>query len=88
VLGGTFAATLIKFPLAGVFIAMPVGFAAAFTSDRERPRDYIVQAIKMSKMARKKGLLSLEKSTSGTRFSARACAFASTAATWTTFARS
>ena len=63
VLGGTFAATLIKFPLRGVFIAMPVGFAAAFTSDRERPRDYIVQAIKMSKMARKAGLLSLEKVT-------------------------
>ena len=61
VLGGTFAATLIKFPLGGVFIAMPVGFAAAFTSDRERPRDYIVQAIKLSKLARKSGLLSLEK---------------------------
>ena len=63
VLGGTFAATLIKFPLRGVFIAMPVGFAAAFTSDRERPRDYIVQAIKMSKKARKSGLLSLENVT-------------------------
>ena len=63
VLGGTFAATLIKFPLRGVFIAMPIGFAAAFTSDRERPRDYIVQAIRMSKKARKSGLLSLEKVT-------------------------
>ncbi len=63
VLGGTFAATLIKFPLRGVFVAMPVGFAAAFTSDRERPRDYIVQAIRMSKLARKKGLLSLENVT-------------------------
>ena len=63
VLGWTFAATLIKFPLRGVFIAMPVGFAAAFTSDRERPRDYIVQPIKMSKKARKSGLLSLENVT-------------------------
>lgn len=61
VLGGTFAATLIKFPLRGVFVAMPVGLRAAFTNDRERPRDYIDQAIRMSKIARKSGLLSLEK---------------------------
>ena len=33
VLGGTFAATLIKFPLGGVFIAMPVGFLLAGQMD-------------------------------------------------------
>ena len=34
VVGGTFAATMIKFPLSGVFISLPVGFKAAFTNDR------------------------------------------------------
>lgn len=61
VLGGTFAATMIKFPLSGVFISMPVGFKAAFTNEKERPRDFIRQAINFSKIARSKGLLALDK---------------------------
>lgn len=60
VVGGTFAATMIKFPLSGVFISMPIGIKAAFTNERERPRDYIKIAIRLSKQARKSGLLSLE----------------------------
>ncbi len=61
VLGGTFAATMIRFPLTGVFVVLPVGFKAAFTNEKENPRDLIEQAIKMSMRARKSGLLSLEK---------------------------
>jgi chemotaxis protein MotA len=61
VVGGTFAATMIKFPLSGVFVSMPVGFKAAFTNDRDRPRDYIATAVKLVKRARKDGLISLEK---------------------------
>ena len=60
VVGGTFAATMIKFPLSGVFISMPVGIKAAFTNEKEKPRDYIKLAIRLSKQARKSGLLSLE----------------------------
>ena len=60
VVGGTFAATMVKFPLSGVFIAMPVGFKAAFTNDRAEPRDYITQAIKISKIVRKSGLIAAE----------------------------
>ena len=60
VLGGTFAATMIKFPLSGVFIAMPVGIKAAFTNEKDRPRDFINQAIKLCKIARKKGMLALD----------------------------
>ena len=60
VFGGTFAATLIKFPLRGVFVAVPVGFKAAFTNEKERPRDYIIEAVKLCKRARKNGLLSLD----------------------------
>ena len=61
VVGGTFAATMIKFPLSGVFISMPVGLKAAFMNDREKPRDYITLSVKLVKKARKKGLISLEK---------------------------
>ncbi len=61
VIGGTFAATMIKFPLSGVFISMPVGLKAAFMNDREKPRDYITLAVRLIKKARKNGLVSLEK---------------------------
>jgi len=56
VIGGTFAATLIKFPLTAVFVAMPVGFKAAFTNEKEEPRDYIKTALQLTKRARKTGL--------------------------------
>lgn len=61
VLGGTIAATLIKFPLRGLMTALPLGLKTAFTHDKEKPRDYIEQAIMMSKRARKMGLVSLDK---------------------------
>jgi chemotaxis protein MotA len=60
VLGGTFAATLVKFPLRGVFVALPLGLKAAFIYQKDRPRDYIEQAIALCKRARKNGLVSLE----------------------------
>ena len=61
VFGGTFAAIMIKFPLAGVFIAMPVGFKAAFTNVTEHPRDYIRQSVKLVKLSRKSGHVVLER---------------------------
>ena len=60
VVGGTFAATMIKFPMSGFFISMPVGMKAAFTNDGDQPRDYIKLAIKLVKKGRKSGLISLE----------------------------
>lgn len=48
VIGGTFAATMIKFPLSGFFISMPVGMKAAFTNDSEQPRDYIRAPLKIT----------------------------------------
>ncbi len=62
VCGGTFAATLVKFPLHGVFVALPLGLRAAFTNDKTEPRDYIRTAIKLSKRARKDGAHTLENS--------------------------
>lgn len=60
VVGGTFSACMVKFPFSGVFIAMPVGFKAAFSNDKDQPRDYIKQAIKISKLVRTKGLIAAE----------------------------
>ncbi len=61
VIGGTFAATMVRFPMHGVFVAFPVGMQAAFMNTKEQPRDYIEQAITMVKKARKSGPHSLEK---------------------------
>ena len=60
VLGGTFAATMIKFPMSGFMTALPIGIKAAFTNDKTDPRDFIYQAVAMSKRARKSGLVSLD----------------------------
>ena len=52
VVGGTLAATMIKFPMSGILIAFPVGLKAAFTNEKDSPRDYIRDAIKLSKIGR------------------------------------
>ncbi len=61
VCGGTFAATLIKFPIAGVFVAFFVGTKAAFINEKESPREIVDLTMRLVKRARKVGLLGLEK---------------------------
>ncbi|MCG8510369.1 MAG: MotA/TolQ/ExbB proton channel family protein, partial [Rhodospirillales bacterium] len=61
VIGGTFAATLIKFPLSTVWTAFTVGLRAVFVSETDDPRALIDQAIKLTRQARKRGLVGLEK---------------------------
>ena len=61
VCGGTFAATLIKFPIAGVFVAFFVGTKAAFVNEKESPREIVDLTMRLVKRARKVGLLGLEK---------------------------
>ncbi len=60
VVGGTFAATLIKFPIKTVFTAFRVGLHAAFVGDTDNPRDLIDLAIDLAKKSRKGGMLALE----------------------------
>ncbi|CCQ73598.1 motility protein A [Magnetospira sp. QH-2] len=60
VFGGTFAATLVKFPLAGVFVALPVGAKAAFTNEKIKPRAYIKESLRLVKKARQDGLHTVE----------------------------
>jgi chemotaxis protein MotA len=61
VVGGTFAATLIKFPLRDVFVAFRTGIKAAFVTDKETPRQLIDVALDLAKKVRKGGLLALEE---------------------------
>jgi len=61
VIGGTMAATLIRFPLVSVLIAFTVGVRAAFINEADDPRELIDLAIKLTKQARKAGLAKLEK---------------------------
>ncbi|MBI1986075.1 MAG: MotA/TolQ/ExbB proton channel family protein [Rhodospirillales bacterium] len=68
VLGGTFAATLIKFPISGVFVAFFVGIKAAFVNENETPREIIDLTMRLVKRARKSGLIGLEKIRVGNSF--------------------
>ncbi|ROR34789.1 flagellar motor protein PomA [Inmirania thermothiophila] len=60
VVGGTIAATLIKFPLANFLSAFSVA-AKAFIFKIESPEELIKDAVRLAETARKAGLLELEK---------------------------
>lgn len=60
VVGGTLAATLIKFPLTNVMDAFTVGLRAVFVNETDNPRALINQAVKLSNIVRKNGLVSLD----------------------------
>lgn len=60
VVGGTFAATLIKFTLSSVLVALKVGLKAALTNATNDPREIIDQSLEMAALARKSGVLALE----------------------------
>ncbi len=61
VVGGTFAATLVKFPLTTVWTALTVGLRAVFVNEADDPRLLINQAIKFVKLVRSEGVKALEK---------------------------
>ena len=61
VLGGTFAATLIKFPLSQVFTALMLGIKAAFVGERESPHDLVNLTVECARRMRKDGPLALAK---------------------------
>lgn len=60
VVGGTFAATLIKFPLATVFTAFFEGIRAAFGSQHAHPRALVDEALELTRLNRRQGTLALE----------------------------
>jgi len=68
VIGGTFAATLIKFPIANLAGALWDGIKVAFISRRTDAQQLIEQAGALATVARKKGVLALEDQPIGNAF--------------------
>ena len=68
VCGGTFAATLVKFPITKVFIAFKVGLQAAFVADKDDALSLVDTAISLAKKSRKGGMLALEGANVGNVF--------------------
>ncbi|QGZ34903.1 motility protein A [Stappia indica] len=60
VIGGGFAATLVRFPLAGIGGAFVVGGKVAFTHKKSSPRDLIEEISTLADIVRKSGPLGLE----------------------------
>lgn len=60
VVGGGFAATVIRFPLSNIFSAFALGGAVAFTHKKVSPKDMIDEITKLAEIVRKDGPLGLE----------------------------
>lgn len=61
VLGGTFAATLIKFPIGICFSSFGLALRKAFWQEPEHPRDIIQQANKFAGIVRKESIMAMER---------------------------
>jgi chemotaxis protein MotA len=61
IFGGSFAATLIRFPLASIFHGLPLGAKYAFSLRRMSQRELIDEISGMAEIARKQGPIGLEK---------------------------
>jgi chemotaxis protein MotA len=60
VIGGGFAATLIRFPISGIAGAMVLGGKVAFTHKKLEPREMIEKVAELADVVRKSGPLGLE----------------------------
>jgi chemotaxis protein MotA len=61
IFGGSFAATLIRFPLSSIFHGVPLGARFAFTMRRITQRELVDQIAQLADIARKQGPVALEK---------------------------
>ncbi len=61
IFGGSFAATLIRFPLASIMHGIPLGMKFAFTLRRMSQRDLVDELAGIADVARKQGPMGLEK---------------------------
>src|SRR5438128_8299974 len=61
IFGGSFAATLIRFPLSAILHGMPLGAKFAFTMSRLSARDLVDELARIAEVARKQGPVGLEK---------------------------
>jgi chemotaxis protein MotA len=61
IFGGSFAATLIRFPLSSIFHGLPLGAKFAFTMRRMGARELVDEIAGLAEIARKQGPIGLEK---------------------------
>ena len=61
IFGGSFAATLIRFPLSSIMHGLPLGARYAFTMRRITQRDLVDELARLAEIARKQGPIGLEK---------------------------
>ncbi len=61
IFGGSFSATLIRFPLISIFHGLPLGAKFAFTMRRTTQRELVDQIAQLAEIARKSGPVGLEK---------------------------
>jgi chemotaxis protein MotA len=61
IFGGSFAATLIRFPLSSIFHGLPLGAKFAFTMRRTTQRELVDDIPGLAEIARKQGPVGLEK---------------------------
>src|SRR5499427_9418401 len=75
IFGGSFAATLIRFPLSSIFHGLPLGARFAFTVRRITQRDLVDELASLAEIARKSGPVGLEKITPDDPFLAKGVRF-------------
>src|SRR3979411_456590 len=61
VVGGSIAATMIRFPLSAILHGLPLGAKFAFTMSRLSARDLVDELARIAEIARKQGPVGLEK---------------------------
>src|SRR6202035_4642299 len=61
IFGGSFAATLIRFPMNAIFHSLPLGAKFAFTLRRTTQRELVDEIAGLAELARKQGPIGLEK---------------------------
>ena len=61
IFGGSFSATLIRFPLSSIFHGLPLGARFAFTIRRITQRELVDEIAGLAEIARKHGPIGLEK---------------------------
>lgn len=61
IFGGSFSATLIRFPLSAILHGIPLGAKFAFTLRRTTARDLVEELASVAEIARKQGPVGLEK---------------------------
>ncbi len=75
IFGGSFSATLIRFPLVAILHGLPLGMRFAFTMRRTTQRELVDEIAGLAEIVRKQGPIGLEKATVDDPFLAKGIRF-------------